>query len=201
VRWTQLGALSPLMRAHGLRPREPWAFGEQALDICRDWVRLRYSLLPYLWQVARESASNGWPVLRPLGLHHPDDRVARSIDDSFLLGRDLLVVPVFDDGAAPVQRTFYVPEGEWFDLHDDTRYEGPGFHTVEVPLERMPVLVRGGAVIPRVEVDETVRSVEDLHGRPWTRHAYGDVVGSGPELVGFDSRPAVVADEVVRHGS
>ena len=56
VRWTQLGALSPLMRAHGLRPREPWAFGDQALDICREWIRLRYSLLPYLWQVAHEAA-------------------------------------------------------------------------------------------------------------------------------------------------
>jgi alpha-D-xyloside xylohydrolase len=108
-------------------------------------------------------------------------------------------VPVFDDGAAPVRRTFYVPEGEWFDLHDDTRYAGPGFHTVDVPLERMPVLVRSGAVIPRVAVDETVRSVEDLHGRPWTLHAYGDV-GSGHDLVGFDTLPAAVVGEVVRHG-
>jgi alpha-D-xyloside xylohydrolase len=200
VRWTQLGALSPLMRAHGLRPREPWAFGDEALEICRDWVRLRYSLLPYLWQVARESAANGWPVLRPLGLHYPEDRVARTVDDSFLLGRDLLVVPVFDDGTAPVHRTFYVPEGEWFDLHDDVRYVGPGFHTVEVPLDRMPVLVRGGAVIPRVDVDATVRSVADLDGRPWTLHAYGDVVDPQADLVGFDSGPALTEAAVVRHG-
>jgi alpha-D-xyloside xylohydrolase len=201
VRWTQLGALSPLMRAHGLRPREPWAFGDDALAIARDWVRLRYSLLPHLWQVARESAANGWPVLRPLGFHHPEDRVARSVDDSFLLGRDLLVVPVFDDGEAPVSRTFYVPEGEWFDLHDDTRYAGPGFHTVTVPLDRMPVLVRGGAVIPRADVDETVRSVDDLYGRPWTLHAYG--AGDSArmrDLVGFDGGPAPVDGPVVRHG-
>lgn len=204
VRWTQLGALSPLMRAHGLRPREPWAFGDQALDIAREWVRLRYSLLPYLWQVARESAANGWPVMRPLGFHHSDDRVARSVDDSFLLGRDLLVVPVFDDGDAPVSRTFYVPEGEWFDLDDDTRYAGPTFHTVTVPLDRMPVLVRGGATIPRVDVDESVRSVDDLHGRPWTLHAYGAGAPDGADatdgLVGFDEQPASFAGPVVRHG-
>ena len=126
VRWTQLGALSPLMRAHGLRPREPWAFGDEALRICRDWVRLRYSLLPYLWQVANESAANGWPVMRPLGFHYPDDRVARSVDDSFLLGRDLLVVPVFDDADRPVSRTFYVPEGRWYDLEDGTTLHGSG---------------------------------------------------------------------------
>jgi alpha-D-xyloside xylohydrolase len=100
-----------------------------------------------------------------------------------------------------VRRTFYVPEGEWFDLHDDTRYAGPGFHTVDVPLERMPVLVRGGAVIPRVEVDESVRSVHDLHGRPWTLHAYGPAEAAVTTLVGFDSQPAVVADEVIRHGA
>ncbi|MGG5261141.1 TIM-barrel domain-containing protein [Phycicoccus avicenniae] len=203
VRWTQMGALSPLMRAHGLRPREPWAFGERALDVCRDWVRLRYSLLPYLWQVARESAANGWPVMRPLGFHFPHDRVARSVDDAFLLGRDLLVVPVFDDGPDPVRRTFFVPEGEWFDLHDDSRYVGPGFHTVDVPLESMPVLVRGGAVLPRVEVDASVRCVDDLAGREWTLHAYGDVTPedlAAAAPTGFDGRPATLAADPVRHG-
>ena len=199
VRWTQLGAFSPLMRAHGLRPREPWAFGEDALDICRDWVRLRYSLLPYIWQVAVESAANGWPVMRPLGFHHPADHVARGIDDSFLLGQDLLVVPVFDDGDAPVRRTFYVPEGEWFDLHDDTRFVGPAFHTVEVPLDQMPVLVRGGAVIPRVAVDASVRSVQDLVGRPWQLHAYGSGADLDRPLVGFDPAPPELT-EPVHHG-
>ncbi|MER7070833.1 TIM-barrel domain-containing protein [Terrabacter sp. NPDC000476] len=200
VRWTQLGALSPLMRAHGLRPREPWAFGAHALGICRDWVRLRYSLLPYLWQVAVESATNGWPVMRPLGFHFPHDRVARTVDDSFLLGSDLLVVPVFDDADAPVERTFYVPEGEWFDLQDDTRFVGPGFHTVSVPLDRMPVLVRAGAVLPRADVDASVRSTDDLLDRPWRLHAYGSATADERSFVGFDGRPCTVAGEVVRHG-
>ena len=200
VRWTQLGALSPLMRAHGLRPREPWAFGEEALRICRDWVRLRYSLLPYLWQVANESAANGWPVMRPLGFHYPADRVARSVDDSFLVGRDLLVVPVFDDGDAPVTRTFYVPEGRWYDLQDGTVFAGPGFQTVDVPLDRMPLLVREGAVIPRVDVDATVRSVADLLDRPWRLHAYGDVDPAARTWVGFGGSPVRAEGEVVRHG-
>ena len=200
VRWTQLGALSPLMRAHGLRPREPWAFGDEALRICRDWVRLRYSLLPYLWQVANESATNGWPVMRPLGFHYPEDRVARSVDDSFLVGRDLLVVPVFDDADQPVSRTFYVPEGRWYDLEDGTIFTGPGFHTVDVPLDRMPLLVREGAVIPRVDVDARVRSVADLLDRPWHQHVYGDVDVTGRTWVGFDGSPLAADGEVVRHG-
>ncbi len=185
VRWTQLGALSPLMRAHGLRPREPWQFGPEALEISRQWIRLRYELLPYLWQVAHESARNGWPVLRPLGLEFPDDVVARSVDDSFMLGSDLLVVPVFDDGTAPVKRQFYLPEGRWTDLLDGTVHHGPGFREVEVPLDRIPVLVRDGAAIPRVDVGPEVASSVDLADRPWTLHTYGD---AGPivDLIGFD---------------
>jgi alpha-D-xyloside xylohydrolase len=192
IRWTQLGALSPLMRAHGLRPREPWQFGSDALEISRRWVRLRYELLPYLWQVAHESARHGWPVMRPLGLEFPDDPVARSVDDSFLLGSDLLVVPIFDDGTAPVTRRFYVPEGTWVDLVDGTTYSGPGFHRTDVPLDRLPVLVRSGAVVPRVEVDSEVTRTADLADRAWILHAYGEC-SDELELIGFDGTSTRVA--------
>jgi len=203
VRWTQFGALSPLMRAHGLRPREPWEFGSQALAIAREWIRLRYSLLPYLWQVATESAREGWPMLRPLGMVFPDDPVAPGRDDVFLLGDDLLVVPVFDDGLEPVCRRFYIPAGQWVDLFTDEVWHGPGFHTVEVALERMPVLARPGAVIPRVDVDDEVWRTDDLVGQPWVLHVVGreDVETA---LTGFDGRVTdvgVVGDQVYARGT
>ncbi|MEO5744176.1 MAG: glycoside hydrolase family 31 protein, partial [Terracoccus sp.] len=209
VRWTQLGALSPLMRAHGLRPREPYVFGPRALEIARDWIRLRYSLLPYLWQVAHESSANGWPVMRPLGFHFPHDPVARSVDDAFLLGADLLVVPVFDDASGPVRRRFYVPEGRWVDRVDGTTFSGPGYHEVDVPLERMPLLVREGAIVPSVAVDADTRNVESLIGRPWQLTAYGagDAAASQAgtlSLVGFDASTTTVTvrDGVAQaHGS
>ncbi len=191
VRWTQFGALSPLMRAHGLRPREPWEFGEHALDIAREWIRLRYSLLPYLWQAAHESAEHGWPMLRPLALEFPDDDLATARDDAFLLGSDLLVVPVFDDGGEPVRRRFYVPRGGWTDLVTGDRYEGPALHEEFVPLERIPVLVRDGALLPRLVVDEHVRNTDDLLGAPWELHAYGDV-STAATFFDFRSRPFTV---------
>jgi alpha-D-xyloside xylohydrolase len=203
VRWTQLGALSPLMRAHGLRPREPWAFGAWALDLARRWVRLRYELLPYLWQVAHESSTNGWPVLRPLAFEFPDDPVAAGVDAQFLLGSDLLVVPVFDDSDGPTRRRFYVPEGRWTDVFTGEFVEGPRFVTWDVPLERIPLLAREGAVLPRVTVDETVRRTDDLIGRPWTVHVYGDG-DTDRELVGFDgavTRVEVRGDVVTAEGS
>ncbi|MFR9778391.1 TIM-barrel domain-containing protein [Micromonospora sp. MS34] len=192
VRWTQLGAFSPLMRAHGLRPREPWQFGERALAISRDWIRLRYSLLPYLWQVATESAAQGWPMLRPYALHHPHDPVAAGLDGQFLLGADLLVAPIFDDGEAAVPRRFHVPGGDWFDLLTGERYPGPGWHTTVVPLERMPVLVRGGAVLPRIELPDRFRRTDDLVGLPWTLHVYG-TGDREARLTGFDGTDTTVS--------
>jgi alpha-D-xyloside xylohydrolase len=183
VRWTQFGALSPLMRAHGLRPREPWAFGPEALKIARDWVRLRYSLLPYLWNTALESAEHGWPMLRPLDFHNPSDRISRSIDDAFLLGRALLVVPVFSDSPEPVSREFYVPPGTWTDLVSGRQAEGPGYVTWECPLETMPLLVRDGTVLPRIEIKPEHRNTDDLLDEPWRY----DVFGAVTETVTFRS--------------
>lgn len=178
VRWTQFGALSPLMRAHGLRPREPWAFGTETLEASREWVRRRYALLPYLWQVAEESAENGWPVMRPLDFHAPTDRVGRGVDDAYLLGRDLYVVPVFSDSAEPVRRTFWVPEGRWTDLYTGERYEGGRYAERLCALEEMPVLVRDGAVLPLLEIDSSVRSTDDLLEAPWVFRTFGETEGT-----------------------
>ena len=203
VRWTQFGALSPLMRAHGLRPREPWAFGDRALEIARTWIRLRYSLLPHLWQVAHEAARHGRPVLRPLVCEFPDDPVAGRVDDAFLLGADVLVVPVFDDGPGPVRRRFYVPAGGWTDLLTGERFDGPGHVEREVGLERIPVLVRDGAWLPRVAVGADVRTTDDLLGVPWELHVHGSGDGTR-ELIGFDGTPVrveVTGDRVTATGT
>lgn len=185
VRWTQLGALSPLMRAHGLRPREPWEFGERALAISRDWIRLRYSLLPYLWQVAAESSAEGLPMMRPSALHYPDDPVAPGLDGQYLLGADLLVVPVFADTDRPVTRRYYVPEGRWTDLRSGQTVTGPTWRREKVPLEHMPLLVRHGAVVPMVEVPAGLRRSDDLIGLPWTLHVFG-ADDQDVDLIGFD---------------
>ncbi len=187
VRWTQFGALSPLMRAHGLRPREPWAFGSEVLDLSREWVRRRYALLPYLWNVAEESASHGWPMMRPLDFHDPGDRVGRGVDDAYLLGRDLCVAPVFSDSAAPVRRTVWVPPGQWIDLYTGVHYEGSRHVEILCSLEDMPVLVREGAVLPMLTVDATTRSTDDLLHAPWTFREFGEPKGPRT-FVDFDGK-------------
>ncbi len=209
VRWTQLGAFSPLMRAHGLRPREPWAFSEQALDLSRQWIRRRYELLPYLWQIAHEATAAGLPIMSPLHLRFPKDPVATGIDSQFMLGQ-LMVVPVFDDQPEPTTRTFYVPEGTWHDIYRGNTYEGPRFYAETLDLGTMPVLARDGATIPLVDVDDSTRNTDELLARPWTIHSFGEQSNGTTDLVDFSgntvqidlhagaSNPPLVA-AVMRH--
>lgn len=191
VRWTQLGAFSPLMRAHGLRPREPWAFSPEALDLSREWIRRRYELLPYLWQVAHDASARGLPMMAPLHLRFPADQTATGIDSQFMLG-ELLVVPVFDDGVGVTSRTFYVPEGSWQDIYRGTRYEGPGYYTEQLNLGTMPVLARDGACIPTVEVPAGTRNTDELIKLPWTLNVYGTAGARSVALVGFDGQRLAV---------
>jgi alpha-D-xyloside xylohydrolase len=145
VRWAQFGLLSPVARFHGTTPREPWEFGEEAVEIVRTYSRLRYRLLPYLEACAREAAATGMPVLRPLLLDFPDDPSAWHADLQYLLGPLLLVAPLFDERE---ERHVYLPAGEWWDLWDDRVHHGPGLVRVVAPLARLPLFVRGGSVLP-----------------------------------------------------
>lgn len=148
IRWTQLGMFSPLARAHGTTPREPWEFGDAALANFRHYARLRVRLAPYLYATAWEAAEHGLPMLRPLALSAPDDPSAATIDDSFMLGGSLLVAPIFSESTVPVQRRLYLPPGDWYDFWTDERVTGGRWVTREAPLEIVPVYVRAGAILP-----------------------------------------------------
>jgi len=148
IRWAQFGMLSPLTRAHGTTPREPWEFGEQALAIFRRYAKLRTRLNPYLYTMAWETHTCGLPMLRPLVLEFPADPVTGHIDDSYLLGNALLVAPIFSDSPEPVARQLYLPEGEWIDFWTEQRHIGGHYITRVSPLDIIPLYVRSGSILP-----------------------------------------------------
>ncbi|UTF52664.1 glycoside hydrolase family 31 protein [Natronosalvus rutilus] len=153
VRWAQFGLLSSNSRCHGTTPREPWAFGEEALDIFRTYARLRYRLLPYLYTYAEIAARTGLPEVRPLVLEYQDDPRTHRLDTEYLVGEDLLVAPVFEPETT---RDVYLPRGEWRHLWDGERYEGEQTVAIDAPLEIMPVFVRAGSVLPQREPTQFV---------------------------------------------
>lgn len=148
VRWAQFGLLSPLVRAHGTSSRLPWDFGEEALGVFLAFAGLRRRLLPYLYGEAVEAVAAGQPLLRPVALDHPDDPAAPLADLQYGLGRSLLVAPVCAPGGT---RTLYLPAGPWFDWWTGEVAHGPGFVTVTMPLERVPLYVRGNHLLPIAE--------------------------------------------------
>ena len=148
IRWAQFGLLSPLARAHGVTPREPWEFGAEALAIFRRYAKLRMRLNPYLYSVAWEAHEQGIPMLRPLMLEFPDDASTARIDDQYMLGPSLLVAPIFGEASEPVERQVYLPEGTWIDFWTDERIAGGRRVTRSAPLDILPLYVRAGTTLP-----------------------------------------------------
>lgn len=152
LRWLQMAVFTPFLRNHtdhGTRPQEPWAFGPETEAIARRYLNLRYTLLPHLYGLVAEAARDGTPIVRPLLWHHPGDPVAAACADQFLLGDSLLVAPVLRPGI-PV-RSVYLPRGEWFDFWTGERHTGAQHLLVPTPVDRLPLFVRAGALIPMTE--------------------------------------------------
>jgi hypothetical protein len=144
------------MRAHGVdnQGTEPWARGTEAENIAVEFIKFRYRLLPYLYSLAWENHKTGMPLTRPLFFHDQSDPDLNGISDAFLLGPDILVAPVTEEGAR--QREVYLPRGRWVDFWTDSLHSGPESIVVDAPLERIPVFVRAGAVLPMQPVMDYV---------------------------------------------
>jgi alpha-glucosidase (family GH31 glycosyl hydrolase) len=152
ARWFQFGAFCPVFRSHGQVWREhlPWAHGEEVERICRTYAELRYRLMPYTYTLAQQAAEAGLPLMRPLWLNYPDDPRTWDLGSEYLWGDDLLIAPVTREGAR--RWAVYLPGGAWLDFWTWRRHAGGAAVEVEAPLERMPIFVREGAVIPMAPV-------------------------------------------------
>ncbi|HEX2326808.1 MAG TPA: TIM-barrel domain-containing protein, partial [Chloroflexota bacterium] len=148
TRWFQFGALCPLFRSHGWvwRQHLPWAHGEEVEAVCRRFAELRMRLLPYLYTLAWRAHTHGEPLMRPLAYHYPADPNVWELGSQYLLGPDLLVAPVTRAGAT--HWPLYLPAGEWYDFWTHERLVGGRGVSRSTPLESLPLLVRGGAVLP-----------------------------------------------------
>ncbi|MFY7777998.1 MAG: TIM-barrel domain-containing protein [Elstera sp.] len=125
----------------------PWMHPE-VLPQVRDAMNLRNRLIPYLYTQMWQAAAQDIPAVRPLFWDFPEDAGAKSVEDSFMLGPDLLVAPVLEQGETT--RSVYLPAhpGGWYDWHNGTHYAGGARVTVPAPLGRMPIFARAGAIVP-----------------------------------------------------
>ncbi len=161
ARWIELACLTPFFRTHTIfksKDQEPWSFGEEVENISKKYIKLRYQLLPYLYNCFYEAHSSGVPVMRPLFLNYPGDKKTYLIDDEYFVGEDLLVAPVVNKGA--VDRCVYLPDGEWINYYNGDIYSGNKEIIVNTPLEMLPIFIKDGSIIPKYE--NFIQSTSDI---------------------------------------
>ncbi|MEM4871061.1 MAG: glycoside hydrolase family 31 protein [Thermofilaceae archaeon] len=147
VRWFQWGVFCPIFRVHGTYfPKEPWRFGPEVERILVDYIKLRYRLLPYIYSLAWKVHSEGYTMMRHLAMDFPDDPEALEVDDEFMFGPFLLIAPVTTPST--YERDVYLPSGLWYDFWTGESYSGGRYVRVPSPLDRIPVFVRAGAILP-----------------------------------------------------
>lgn len=155
VRWFQQTTFSTVMQVGDSSSQPPWVYtpengrDQSTLDLYRIYARLHLRLFPYVWSYASQLANDGRAIMRPLGLAHPELGVHPS--DTYLYGDSLLIAPVLQRGQREREITF--PAGTWYswgDGHPITVTAGET-RTIPAPLERIPVFVKAGGIVPMLE--------------------------------------------------
>jgi alpha-D-xyloside xylohydrolase len=148
VRWFQFGTFLPTMRTHGTRrANEVWSYGPEAETILTKYLRLRYTLMPYLYSLGWSTHQTGAPFMRALFMDFPNDPNVLDLRDEYMFGPALLVAPVVEQGAT--RRQVYLPAGaDWYNYWTNERNHGGQTIAVNAPIDTIPLFVRAGSILP-----------------------------------------------------
>jgi alpha-D-xyloside xylohydrolase len=149
VRWFQFGTFNPILRVHGTRnpdENELWSYGPDTETILVSFDRLRYRMLPYTYSLAWMTTNSSYTPMRPLVMDFRSDVRAQNTEDEFMYGPAFLVAPVTQPAAT--NRRVYLPESKWYDFWNGATVDGAREVTAESPLEKLPLFIRAGSIIP-----------------------------------------------------
>ena len=184
TRWVQYGAFLPMFRSHGTdAAREIWRFGDAGnifYDTIAKFIRLRYQLIPYIYSLAAQVTRDGRAMLRAVALDFPADVQTHNLTDEFLFGSALLVCPVttpmyYEKKSQPVAsasktREVYLPAGaSWFDFWTDEVHAGGQSITAAAPMEKIPLFVRAGSILP---LTDAMQFVDEKPDAPYEIRVY-----------------------------
>lgn len=150
TRWMQLGAFIPYFRNHtqvNTKSAEPWSFGEEALEVSRNYISLRYRLLPFIYSTFYEAKEKGTPVMRSLAIDYTHDPKVYDprFQQEFQLGNAFLVYPVQSEQA---YSEIYFPKGGWYNLYTDEQVAGEQVKINPLGKFELPVFVKAGSIVP-----------------------------------------------------
>ncbi len=148
IRWFEFGTFCPIFRIHGYRSRtEMWNYGPEVEKILTAYDELRYRLMPYIYSGAWQVTSRGGTIMQALPFVYPNDLALRDTADQFLFGDSLMIDPVTTRNATT--RSVVLPEsGNWIDFWTGQTYRGGQAIVADAPLDRIPILVKAGSIIP-----------------------------------------------------
>lgn len=189
VRWLEFGTFLPMFRSHGTdTPREIWNFGKKGdmfYDAIEKFIHLRYHLMPYIYSTAGAVYLNHATIMRSLLFDFMKDRKVREIKDGFMFGPSLLVYVVTEPmyyAADNIRlekekkKDCYLPEGTgWYDFWDNKFYEGGQLVTVETPIDRTPIFVKAGSVLP---VTDGLQYADHKNDKPLELQIYPEADGT-----------------------
>lgn len=200
VRWVQNGVMHPRFTIHSWNDdqtvNEPWMYSSVTPAI-RSAIETRYRLLPYFYTLLWQAHADDEPMLRSTFLDHEHDAKTFEECDDFMLGRDLLVASVVEEGQR--EREVWLPENGagWYDYYTGQWYSGGQNIVVDAPLERLPLLVRAGAALPHsariTHVDAKADTMRELKVYPLqgTGVSHGSLFEDDGETWGYQQGNAL----------
>ena len=171
ARWMTIAAFQPFARGHSTintMDHEPWSFGEEVEEISRNYLNVRYRLLPYFYSLLAEATRTGMPICRSLAFDFPfqPEVFDYRFQNQFLLGPYLMVAPV--ESTKEITKA-YIPHGEWYDLHTGIKISGNQIIHVDCPLHRLPLYVKAGGMLL---MQSLVQHTEEPSDGVLTLHLY-----------------------------
>lgn len=154
TRWLQYGVFTPIFKTHSTKDnrivRYPWAFPQHQFQM-RDAMQLRYALVPYIYNAARENYDTGVGMCRPMYYEYPETAKAYEVPEQFFFGPDIIataVVTPIDSITGLAPRRMWIPAGEWYDFSTGNMYKGDADYDLSYTIDENPFFVRSGAIIP-----------------------------------------------------
>ena len=149
-RWMQIGAFTPYFRNHtavNTKSSEPWAYGEEVLEISRNYVNLRYKLLPYIYSNFYDATQTGQPLMRTLAIDNTHDEKVYDgqFQNQYFFGKALMIAPTESN------KNFlkvYFPKGKFYDLYTDAIEAGNQEKIIQLSMQKLPVYVKESSIIP-----------------------------------------------------
>jgi alpha-D-xyloside xylohydrolase len=169
TRWYEYATFTPTMRAHGARKAtEAWSYGKQAEAVISKYLRMRYTLIPYIYSLGKQTYDTGAPFMRALFMDFPDDPNVSNLGDEYMFGPAFLVAPVTEQGRE--SRQVYLPAGrDWYNFWTNERLKGGQTITVAAPIGVIPLFVGAGSIVPMgrdIQNTSTVQALREIRIYP-----------------------------------